>query len=94
MGSTIQKLFRGSGITKHAARAFAALGLVLAGAACGGGGSSGSGAVGGQLGYAGSTTWTIVGPQGGPFQNSSRVFTLLNSSSDPLSWSECQLMKL
>src|SRR5690349_2159610 len=68
------------------ARALTALALALAGAACSGGGSSGSSASSQGFAYLGPRSWTITGPQGGPFTNTSMDFMLLNTSSDALDW--------
>ena len=68
------------------ARALAALALALVGAACSGGGSSGSAASSQGFTYSGPTSWTITGPQGGPFANTSMNFMLQNTSSDALNW--------
>jgi hypothetical protein len=88
MASEIRGSVSAGKFTSRAGRVLAALALAMAGAACGGGSSSGgSNATGPQLAYSGPTTWTIVGPQGGPFVNSSMVFTLQNTSLDQVSWS-------
>jgi hypothetical protein len=67
-------------------RALLALALASLGSACAGGGSGGGGVSPGFT-YNGPTTWTITGPEGGPFSNSSTVVMLDNQGSQPVSWS-------
>src|SRR5689334_9115972 len=74
-------------ISGGSARTVVALALTILGSACSGGGSSAPQSQGPQLLYEGATTWTISGPQGGPFVNASHDFTLENTGSDPISWS-------
>ena len=87
MTSLGSKLLGSRRNTIRAARALAALALVFAGAACSGGGSSAPGASSPRFTYTGPTTWTITGPQGGPFVNTSMDFLLENHGADPVDWS-------
>ncbi len=68
-------------------RTLAALALALLGAACSGGGSSNPAVTSQVLTYTGPTSWTITGPQGGPFVNTSMNFLLENNGSDAVDWS-------
>ena len=62
--------------------------LVLAGigVACSGGGSAAGGSTA-RFAYAGPGTWTIAGPAGGPFANTTADITLTNAGADSVSWS-------
>jgi hypothetical protein len=87
MAGSIQASSGGIGFRKWAGRTLAALSLGLVGAACSGGGSTDSGAGASGISYSGPTTWTISGPQGGPFQNRSMDVLLENHGSAPIDWS-------
>jgi hypothetical protein len=64
----------------------AALALVGVVASCAAGGDSG-GSVSSGITYNGPTSWTISGPEGGPFTGGSLLVILDNQSAQPVAWS-------
>jgi len=82
-----QRAFRSGRFAKHAGLACVALALAWLGAACSGGGSASLGVTSPRIRFTGPSTWTITGPEGGPFANGSLDVQLQNTGADPIDWS-------
>ncbi|MBK7644939.1 MAG: hypothetical protein IPJ19_18165 [Planctomycetes bacterium] len=84
--STIAGQHRHGSSGIHTGKWFAAVALAIGLAACSGGGSSSPGAAAPRITYTGPTAWSITGPQGGPFSNTSMDIPLQNLGEDPIDW--------
>jgi hypothetical protein len=82
----VERLVPGSN-ERRIQRVLLALALVSLGAACTGGSTAGGGSVSSGITYNGPTTWTITGPEGGPFSNTSMVVSLENLGNQSVAWS-------
>ena len=68
-------------------RALLGAALIVLSTACGMGGGTPGGSTTSGITYSGPTSWDIIGPQGGPFTNTSLIVVLDNPGSTAVSWS-------